>query len=727
MKPFQTIIIFLFLIIFISSEDLDYCFGSFEVLFKGYCENLKINDTHRCLYSNGKCELQFKQCKDYTGTDVATCEKIKASDKYHKCKILNKNNCTEVTKECSEYEEGKTTCEYYDAGTSKRCVLNNDKCEPHYNECTLIGKDKQLCEGNIPLDSSKECYWDSTCKERIKDCNKTKYIDYSSCRKIIPKDTNKTCIEAGEYCKEEYKTCELYNLNTEFSAKNKNDCESIRIKDESDSYYFYQRCVFDNETKTCSKATSCSQFTYELGCINFIPSDNNKRCVFINGTCEEHYITCELYNDKEKTKTKEICEKIIPYKSEYELEIDRYCKCEFKSSECIRKKIPCWEIRSPSICNNQVFEDAICIYKDNKCTEAFKTCKDYDIYTPSENKNETGCKATKEHNFYGEIKYNYKCVYENNKCQKRELLKCEDYEPGQDEKYCTQIYLNDHKKCVIKDNQCIEVYKSCPFKEEKLTQEQCEAIKLDSVYYICKYDEIKGCYMKDKECSDYKGNNKTECESIKLYKYRKEDLEYKCVWDNGCKKELKKCEDAKNKIECYNIITPDNKKCIYINDECKEQYKDCESYNNNGKEQIEQSVCESIILNDYLFNTDKCSFEPGNPNKCVRKKREKCSDFKRDDFSFLCYIYTPSSSSDKCSYSNSVCSAVKKPCLELSNESGVSEETCTEAPTFVKNKICVRKKDESGCEERIGKDNYGFDNKKLMHNSLLFILFCLLL
>ena len=34
--------------------------------------------------------------------------------------------------------------------------------------------------------------------------------------------------------------------------------------------------------------------------------------------------------------------------------------------------------------------------------------------------------------------------------------------------------------------------------------------------------------------------------------------------------------------------------------ETKEQYKDCESYNNNGKEQIEQSVCESIILNDYL-------------------------------------------------------------------------------------------------------------------------------
>ncbi len=114
------------------------------------------------------------------------------------------------------------------------------------------------------------------------------------------------------------------------------------------------------------------------------------------------------------------------------------------------------------------------------------------------------------------------------------------------------------------------------------------------------------------------------------------DYEYKCVWDNGCQKELKKCEDAKNYDECKNIVAPTNKQCIYINDECKEQYKDCESYNNNGKEQIEQSVCESIILNDYLFNTDKCSFESGNPNKCVRKKEKNVQISK--GMIFLSYV-----------------------------------------------------------------------------------------
>lgn len=207
------------------------------------------------------------------------------------------------------------------------------------------------------------------------------------------------------------------------------------------------------------------------------------------------------------------------------------------------------------------------------------------------------------------------------------------------------------------------------------------------------------------------------------------DYEYKCVWDNGCQKELKKCEDAKNYDECKNIVAPTNKQCIYINDECKEQYKDCESYNNNGKEQIEQSVCESIILNDNNFlYQDKCSFVAGNPNKCVRKKRETCSDFKRDDFAFQCYSLHLSSSSDKCSYSNSACSTVKKTCLELSNELSVTEETCNEALTSASNKICSIKRDESGCEEKVNlnRGNYGLDNKKLVLN-LLFVILGLLL
>ena len=728
MKTIQAIFL-LVLIIFVNCDDTDHCSDGFESYFKMYCENININTTHRCLYSNGKCELHFQGCSSYTGTDSSICENIPASRGNYKCK-LQSNKCTEVLKECNEHEEGKTTCSDLDAGISKRCVLSNGECKSHYNDCNIPGTNKEFCEANIPSDPSKECYWDNACKERKKQCSDTKNTAYNSCSSIIPEDTNKKCVESGENCKEEYRTCELYDTNTQSSAKNKNDCESIKTRDEWLDYFYYQRCVFDSNTKKCSTGTSCSQFTYELGCIEFTLPDANKRCVFINGVCEEHYITCELYNEKETSKTKEACEKITPYYHEYSSEIDSYNKCVFEDSKCLRKKKPCSEISEKGTCNNQVIDDdTLCVYENNKCTEIYMTCEAYDKKTPSEKKNEADCKATKEHYSSGGINYYYKCVYENNSCKRKELTKCEDYEPGQDEKYCTQIYLNSYKGCAIKDSKCVEVYKNCPNNEEKLTQEQCEAITLNYINYICKYDQTKGCYRKVKECSDYKGNDKTACESTILYDEDGNlDYEYKCVWDNGCKKELKKCEDAKNEIECNNIITPDNKKCIYINDECKEQYKDCESYNNNGKEQIEQSVCESIILNDYLFNTDKCSFEPGNPNKCVRKKRETCSDFKRDDFAFQCYSLHLSSSSDKCSYSNSACATVKKTCLELSNELSVTEETCNEALTSASNKICSIKRNESGCEEKVNNNrgNYGLDNKKLVLN-LLFIILGLLL
>ena len=87
-----------------------------------------------------------------------------------------------------------------------------------------------------------------------------------------------------------------------------------------------------------------------------------------------------------------------------------------------------------------------------------------------------------------------------------------------------------------------------------------------------------------------------------------------------------------------------------------------------------------------------------------------------------------SSSSDKCSYSNSACSTVKKTCFELSNELSLTEETCNEALTSASNKICSLKGDKSGCDEKVkvNRGNYGLNNKKLVLN-LLFVIFGLLL
>ena len=203
--------------------------------------------------------------------------------------------------------------------------------------------------------------------------------------------------------------------------------------------------------------------------------------------------------------------------------------------------------------------------------------------------------------------------------------------------------------------------------------------------------------------------------------------------------EEKEWKDAKTYEECKVIIPPTNKKCIYLNDECKEQYKDCESYSNNGKETVTESICNSIIL-DYIsspdgiskYQTNKCKFISGTPNKCETQQK-KCSDFKVEDYIDICYDISLLSPGKKCVYDNSACSEINRSCLEL-NLVPVTEEICAAAPTSDSNtKVCALKSDGSGCEE-IEKENqednnkgeFCISNKSLMFN-LLIIIFELLL
>ena len=109
-----------------------------------------------------------------------------------------------------------------------------------------------------------------------------------------------------------------------------------------------------------------------------------------------------------------------------------------------------------------------------------------------------------------------------------------------------------------------------------------------------------------------------------LYNESEDEIDYnnKCVWGNACTKTAKECKDAQNAKECDKItLKSSNKNCIYLNGECKEQYQDCASYNNNGKEKIEQSVCESIVLVEALLglNNHHCVFKN---DQCVEEEKK---------------------------------------------------------------------------------------------------------
>ena len=160
--------------------------------------------------------------------------------------------------------------------------------------------------------------------------------------------------------------------------------------------------------------------------------------------------------------------------------------------------------------------------------------------------------------------------------------------------------------------------------------------------------------------------------------------------------ELKVCEDAKNSYECSSITPTNSKKsCIYENEECKEQYKDCDSYNNNGEETVTKSVCESIILSSDSY---KCVFKEG--NTCEREKID-CSDITKEKYKQECSGISASSAEKKCSYSNSACSEISKSCLELSSVYSATSAICSAASTSDPNsKVCVKKEQGIGCEEK---------------------------
>lgn len=903
-------IILLFIAILLNYSKSADCSESFESKMKSHCENLYINSTHSCSYSNGICSFQYTTCGSYLGVDETICESIKPSNNYKKCKIKN-SKCTEVYKECDEYDpNGSLTCSSLYGGDSKKhCVLQNQNCKAHYKNCAefTTGVDQAKCQANIPSTDYHKCTWDSAnnlCKEVPKDCkdysstyfyncnslnpsstdkicvsdansnyceeiyktcelyntketSKTKegcektkiysditgnfdetkiceftgttcsardkacedMTDSNDCSYFSPKDPNKICVYSGNKCISQYKTCNLYNSEVANADKNKEDCEAIQVYSDTtssfdDHYYcsysgticslkekkcedFTEEsecenfspsdntiCVFNQNVckeqfKTCELYNSevteknkedceairiydygfdtsskcvfsegacsktkkdCSEFTDSYTCNYHKPKDENKKCRFIQDKCEEQYKTCELYNSKESTKTKEECEKIIPYKNSYS-SIDEDSKCVFDSdSNCVRKPKECSEMGNNYHCyGHKIDDEHICILDNNECKQVYTSCSGYNKET---DKTAEGCKAIKIYDSYGNIDYRKKCIFEENTCKDKTLEKCEDYETGKDENYCTYIY-NSYMNCVIKNNQCIKEYNDCPEDYEEVTEEVCKSITPWTEYYKCSYDKTtKKCIHQYKECSEftnsdyynnycsrygvpsedkenkkcfyenskciekyihcsaYTGNNKTVCESIIPYDENGYSVSYsnKCVFDsdNKCKMELKVCEDAKNSYECSSITPTNSKKsCIYENEECKEQYKDCDSYNNNGEETVTKSVCESIILSSDSY---KCVFKEG--NTCEREKID-CSDITKEKYKQECSGISASSAEKKCSYSNSACSEISKSCLELSSVYSATSAICSAASTSDPNsKVCVKKEQGIGCEEK---------------------------
>ena len=735
------------------------------------CEALgSSSGSNICIYSDNRCIPSFKECSDYnpsTSFVDSTCTLITPSDGKYKCVVKadgsTKKTCEPELKVCAEHD-ANDDCINLKAETGQRCVLFNGQCKAHYETCSELSK--ETCSANIPKDTSTKCVWNSqsnSCGPSDRVCEdyivyEDKYLGDTVNRKTcqqLTAETNKVCVFFdNKECKQYYDSC---GKGDEDQAL----CGNIKPlnagKTGFDPLY---KCFYSDSDSSCKKEPKeCSDF--ESGkddketCENLAASEN-KMCYYNSAKdkCLEIYETCTSYNlvetDSNK-RTSTICEEIIPRIEGSEKTEDQSSICfldEDDENKCKSRKRKCEEIQKEGVCNNQALEDKNkrCLFTGSKCIEIYKTC---DLYQENvSNKNKGDCEII-EPNYADQLIYKCEFNEKNQECSKKKL-KCEEY-LGQDEDYCKSLKVNldPGLKCALIGGKCIEQYDICdsydgknkticesiilygnPYKKCVLLQDKdCDAIDKTCSEYLgdseteCKkYTasvNTRTCILENHKCveksifnycSDYRGTNKEECESIKPY-YTEGvvglDPSSKCVYTNeGCIKKSKECRESTSESECPTIIpTDENKQCVYIGNACTEQYKTCDLYYSE-EDTIDKTICESILIKEDGYTSDKYKCEYKAPasgqakGTCTRIERS-CSDFEPKLIRSLCNSIPLTDFTKRCVFndSNNSCSPEYKTCSELSTLSSATDEICKNGVPST-NKICVAKSDKSGCEEK---------------------------
>lgn len=282
-------------------------------------------ENYKCIFNSElKCVKDYISCTNYKGDDKKTCESISLTNTNKKCILKDDKTCEEGKRLCSEYSgNDASVCsnDYVPSSPNKVCSLVGRRCteiDPAppvitYNHCSNYrGSVPAECTAITPhlengeIDTSSRCEWDSSygCKKVQRECSKANG-DESLCRLIIPKDTNKQCAYIGGQCKEQYKTCNLYQ--TKETTIDETTCEEIMINlyDESKSekyatHYCKYTAATGQEKATCTaKRRECSKFviTYSMllenACGNTItPSSRESRCVVESNVCKEATNIC---------------------------------------------------------------------------------------------------------------------------------------------------------------------------------------------------------------------------------------------------------------------------------------------------------------------------------------------------------------------------------------------------------------------------------------------------
>ena len=676
MKKTLLLVFQVFLLIQLAISDEDLCTSQFEDIKSSLCAQLSTDD-QTCFLIDNECKNWYKGCNEYkpeSNFDDNVCTRIIPSDKFKKCKVEEvdgKKSCIETVKACSDFTD--ETCIQQNLRDDRRCVFINGQCEEHYNSCS--GLDNSKCSKNIPSSNTQKCVWkdDTTgCGEEDRKC--ADYIVYSDknngnlecyLHKFTMGTSNRICALYGDKCVEMYQSCD--------KALDADACKNnLPLKDnEIDEGY---KCVWDG-SKCNQEKRLCSEYKITLNnytptnCYKLKPVKNSAYSVCSldeeNDKCEEVANNCNNYNSlfEENERTEEGCQS--------SLSSEGY-KCVLENKECKKVEIQkeCEDFTSKNEClaYDLKKDGKKCVFKNNKCIEEYKNCEAYNTLVSEADRKKENCESIYS---YKEGSRVYKCVFssDSKKCERKEGRECSDY-TGSDAEECelypTQV---QNHACTYDKNSCVD--------------------KINFVYSFC---------------YEYNGNDKSICEAIQPRQSNNIwylDPDYKCVLEENegsftCVQKPKECKDAKDARECTGIIiSKENKRCVYFKNDCIEQYKTCEAYQ-DSEDVLDKDTCESIISVDADSNnviSTKCVYTAGvggNKGTCKTTPRT-CSDFNIGVLYDKCLnlkSYNKYTDVTQCTFSDNVCKTEMDSCLGLHHSLYATEENCKNAKTSSPNLKC---------------------------------------
>ena len=692
------LILILCIIGYCFTQETGECSSNFENIIKQRCES--INSCTFTDYQKNCIKIETDCSK---GTDASSCSKIIPTN-YHLKKCTYSTECTLVDKKCADYNKAGTieingdTCTSLKTGLGDgtRCDLSysEEDCMPHFGDCTSLSNE-QACNANIPSEPKKKCQWSppgstpGTCEKVDRYCKDHYYgITQAICSELNPSVTGLTCFYSDGKCQEAYDTCGKYN-----SAQ----CEGqTPLNSGKTAFDFTQKCYLNSDNACVSRARKCLEYYDDDAtiCPRLTAEDTNKKCVYNpehgsnDPSCHEVYTSCQLYNDNEMQKTREVCEGINltdeNKKCIYIREIDKCMESEiYKTCDGYKgtDRYICESIESESSHAKCVLDkDLTCKERAFHCSEAF-TEEDCHFYA----------KASAD---------NKMCIFNSGVCY--EVYKsCEDFTEI-DETECENLVLYNGKKCVFQSNRCISKDKVC---NEATTQDECKLIEKSGVSdperKKCEYIGSQ-CKENYKYCSDYrKINGGTDCTQIKPYDETGTyiDITSKCAIDDYglCQRISKDCPAANgNPIQCSLLSTKikdNNKKfCAYIGSSCVKYYKNCEDIEITAST---QNLCTGNKPKDYLNSQCEVEVKSGEYS-CVTKKT--CDSFNKDNYVNECYgIHS------NCTYESSYCEGNEIHFCDdmvFFTEREDNETICNSLETTSPNKICTFSKGTSKCEEK---------------------------